>query len=159
MKSKSTIITEPDPSRASSSRFVPPRRDRGALAVAIDVDPAVVCAADDARERRDVLREEREQNGRRSDRDSRIERHLSEDARDGGTREGDDGRRRAFNRAARRRSTASLYSDTIKIETKIVQTTAYASTHMGVGAASSDDAREAMISVDAMCARRRKGKD
>ena len=77
---------------------------------------------------------------------------------DGGTREGDDGRRRAFNRAARRRSTASLYSDTIKIETKIVQTTAYASTHMGVGAASSDDAREAMISVDAMCvcARRRK---
>jgi hypothetical protein len=53
-----------------------------------------------------------------------------------------------------------LYSDTIKIETKIVQTTAYASTHMGVGAASSDDAREAMISVDAMCvcarARRRK---
>ena len=46
----------------------------------------------------------------------------------------------------------------IKIETKIVQTTAYASTHMGVGAASSDDAREAMISVDAMCvcARRRK---
>eukprot|EP00982_Pelagococcus_subviridis_P004224 29100-Pelagococcus_subviridis.AAC.5 len=79
MKSKSTIITEPDPSRASSSRFVPPRRDRGALAVAVDVDPAVVCAADDARERRDVLREEREQNGRRSDRDSRIERHLSED--------------------------------------------------------------------------------